>query len=208
MTHIHITFSRAIEISDLYSELFVFIGRQQIHHGFLLDLKNSLEKCNEAKKELREVQNNLIYQLELNLNADRRKQQLNYIETAYIPRLETYYPPKQHTIYESQEILHLLHNKLQDDKQPDSEMARFLMHQMDATKFQMDIPGDKNMILKDASTGEIIGLVLRRFVSINRVVDWVDSVVVEGCTIKQTAQVSMKPLDYLYLQLLTGFDVV
>lgn len=37
-------------------------------------------KYNEAKKELSEVQNKLVYQLGLNLNVDQRKEQLDHIE--------------------------------------------------------------------------------------------------------------------------------
>lgn len=79
---------------------------------------------------------------------------------------------------------------------------------MHTSKLQKHGSEDKSMTFKDASTGEIIRLVLRRFASINSVVVWVDSVVVERCTIKKTAGVSGKSLDNLNFYSLTGFDVV
>lgn len=64
------------------------------------------------------------------------------------------------------------------------------MHVLDTNQLQLDIAEDKSMIFRDATTNEIIGLVLRRFAMVQSVVDWADSVLVEGCTIKVNARVS------------------
>lgn len=69
-------------------------------------------------------------------------------------------------------------------------MAQCPMHQMDIAKLLKDILNDKRLIFEDALTREIIDMILSRFVSTNSVVDWVDSVAVERCTIKLTAQAS------------------
>lgn len=147
---IHYKFPKAIEISDLYSDIFSLIDQMYIYHSPLNNLQTAMLGCNNSKKKLRNLQNYMVFKLCLRNNPNSRNKQLGYIETISLTPHQQPYPPVKHCIYEKQLIHDLWTDKLQLEKQPDSRIKQIPMHQMGTVRLQLDIPEEKSMIFKNA----------------------------------------------------------
>ena len=124
--------------------------------------------------------------------ANRDSGYLFQIRIIFISRLPTPYPPTNHYIYETEEIGQLWYHQTQIAPQPDPRRARSPMHSLQPSLLQYDLGPDESAIFVDQETQKVVAMVCRNAIGheVQQIVEWVDSVVVQGAKLKQTARVS------------------
>jgi hypothetical protein len=85
------------------------------------------------------------------------------VETIYLSKLATPYPPKYHWMVESSAIDNQWRNYIEEGKQPDGRHPRYPLFHVDPSKLQRDISPTEDLIIFDNETGQLVMLVLRRF---------------------------------------------
>jgi hypothetical protein len=104
-----------------------------------------------------------IHAIGLDWTPEENQSFYSTVETIFLSKLATPYPPKYHWMVESGAIDHQWRYYIEEGNQPDKRHPRYPLFHVDPCKLQMDIPADKSVLIFDKETGQPIMLILRQF---------------------------------------------
>jgi len=168
---------------------------QEPGNTIFASLLRAIQTLQNNKSQYRQKQALFSYNLYLSLPPDKRDNKfLSSLPAIALPKLskpETY-PPPNHWIYESEEILALWQDHLLHGKQPDSRLRRHPLLKSEENRLKLDIAGSQSAIIQDEATGEIVAIVYRNFKPRNyhSIIEWINQTIMASIARKKSARVS------------------
>jgi hypothetical protein len=111
------------------------------------------------------------------------------VETIYLSKLATPYPPKHHWMVESSAIDNQWRNYIEEGKQPDGRHPRYPLFHVDPSKLQRDISPTEDLLIFDNETGQLVMLVLRRFCQHTPLLTHLGDVIKKGIQYRRSMRV-------------------
>lgn len=105
--------------------------------------------------------------------------------------VESAYPPVDEWIVESEEIDRIWRGHIETGKLPDRRNPRYPMHRVDPSHLSFDLKPDCSAVFKDATTGEVIMVVMRDFCRDKATLDWITEVVLENIEVERNIRVRL-----------------
>ena len=120
---------------------------------------------------------------------------LSFLSTIALSKLSKpeIYPPRNHWIYESEEIRALWHDYLLHEKQPDTRLRRHPLLKLEENRLKLDIARSQSAIIQDEAIGEIVAMVYRNFMpgQYYSIIEWVNQTIMTSIARKKSARVSL-----------------
>lgn len=114
------------------------------------------------------------------------------IPTIELKELKKEYPPSGHDIYETAAAQQIWEEYQEMTPYPDSRGGRTWkpFHRLNPRKLQHTVHANQSAIIRDFTTNEIIGVVIRNFSNNNRrVLEWINGIIVENNEIRRSVRV-------------------
>lgn len=132
-----------------------------------------------------------INRIGLNWSPATRDHFIANTRTFFLTKLSTPYPIVQQWICETDSINSKWADYLQNDPkaQPDRRRPRLPIFHMNPAKLQLDIETDKNALVYDRNSGELIMLVIRNFCSEPNLLSHIDDVIKQAVDYRRSMRV-------------------
>ena len=144
---------------------------------------------------VRNLKIDFIHQIGLNWSPATRDSFLKGVNTVYLRKLKTPYPVINEWICESDAIDDKWSDYLKHDPraQPDSRRKRQPIFRIDPSNLTLDIGADQSAIIYDATTGDLILVVLRNFCSHPDLLSYIEGIIKQAVDLRKSIRVS-KPI--------------
>lgn len=113
------------------------------------------------------------------------------VDTFKVSSLKKEYPPKGHDIYETDAIRAIWEKHRKTTKYPDKRGTWKPYHKLNPDHLQHTVTADKSAIFRDSKDGQITGVVIRNFSRRDKLLEWVNKVVIENANARKSVRVGM-----------------
>jgi hypothetical protein len=146
------------------------------------------QSCASTRLQYRNRKQNLIKTLGLNLGPDERDEILRNIDTIFLEKRRTPFPPSQNWISESAENAARWQAHLGTVRRHDDRRARYPVMTItpEDPRWKRVVHANEDIIVRDQNTGDIVFLVMRNFCGDKDVLEWANSLVETGVSTKKS----------------------
>lgn len=140
----------------------------------------------------RNMKLDFVHRIGLNWSPATRDFFFKGMRTVLLPKLATPYPVRKQWICESDAIDEKWRSYLKHDPraQPDKRRPRQPIFRIDSSCLSLDIGADQSAIVYDASTGELIMLVIRDFCSDPDLLSYIEGIIKQAVECRKSIRVS------------------
>ena len=136
------------------------------------------------------------FSLSVGLTPAARGQKLAGISTILLKRCQQFYPPRAHDIYEAPATRKIWEDYRASTPYPDPRGGRTWkpLLELDPNRLQHVVKENQSTIIKDISSHEIIGIVIRNFSNNNKkLLSWINEVIAENTGSRRSVRVGSIP---------------
>lgn len=118
------------------------------------------------------------------------------IQTIYLPKLKSAYPPLGYWVADNNTILQEWEKHLQIYDLADQRHKRYTTMLVDTLQLQLDIKPTESIIIRDSDTKEVVGVVIRKFGGNKELVEWAGEVTLKSTKYTKSVRVSKIVFDF------------
>jgi hypothetical protein len=117
------------------------------------------------------------------------------IKVVELSRLAEEYPPAGYDIYEADETYAIWDKYRKSILYPDRRFGKTWKpyHKLDPNQLQYTVAEDESVIIRDAKTKEIVCTVIRNFANKEKLLEWINSVIIENSDARKSVRVGISP---------------
>ena len=115
------------------------------------------------------------------------------VPTIQLAKKKVAYPPRGHDIYETPEARQTWEDFQAKTPYPDRRGGKTWkpLHELNPENLQHTVKADESVIIRDHSSGELIGVVIRNFSNNNQhLLDWINGIIAENTGARRSVRVS------------------
>lgn len=147
-------------------------------------LKRFFYELNKFKQQKKQHRRNMMK------NTRLHQQQSPHIPTIYLPKLSTSYPPLGYWVADTKDIEAQWAQHLATYHLSDKKHKRYPTMVLDTTKLQLDLKIEESVIIRDAESKDIVGVVIRNFGKDQELVEWANDIVNQSTENTKSVRVS------------------
>ncbi|KAF8446951.1 hypothetical protein BGX38DRAFT_1143056 [Terfezia claveryi] len=132
-------------------------------------IQSFFKLLSQLRQKRRTLRRNLLHQTGLSLGSQTTNTSIRVI---YVWKLHETYPPMGYWVAESPEIFEEWEQYLKTYKLADRQHARFPTMCLNTAKLQVDIAATESVIIRDADSNDLMGVVIRNFSNDRGLVTW------------------------------------